>query len=623
MKSRFSMLLISITLFFTTGIRSGLAAQDNRDHHPKHHHYKLIDIGTFGGPSSYFNDLALSDAFGFTCCFYGFAPVLNKQGILAGWADTSTPDPYSPFCFDPDCFVAHAFLWQQGVKTDLGVLPGGASSAALWINSDGSTIGYSQNGEIDPLLPGTPQARAVLWEQGNITDLGTFGGNQSFASAINNRGQVAGTAQNTTPDPFSFFYLLFRNSSNGTQTRAFLWDKDGGKQDLGTLGGPDATPSLVNDHGQVAGFSYTNSIPNPTTGVPTFHPFLWTKPGPMQDLGSLGGTALGSVNGINERGQVVGGTTTAGDVYVNPFLWDGTKMINLIAPPFVGNANGEASWINEAGEVVGGAAIPGPCQGGIAAHAFLWRNGAIRDLGTIAGNPISSAAFINSKTEIVGVSWPCDFSSSNAFLWEKGSMVDLNTLIPPNSPFQLFSASFIDDHGVIGAFGALTNGDMHALLLIPCDEKYGGSKGCEEDAAGAAATARVSPAPVTQHPTALPASRMPVGMLNRLRFQKSQRNPGSGTGPATDQKQEPSADTVTDDLVDQTIASPCGWRRHCGYCEVDMYGKLDGLCVSHNFISCYIQPSTQCPKGRNARSSLTTCGGFGTDRIALRYPCSF
>jgi len=152
-------------------------------------------------------------------------------------------------------------------------------------------------------------------------------------------------------------------------------------QDLGTLGGPDATPSLVNEHGMVAGFSYTNSTPNPSTGLPTFHPFLWSREKGMQDLGSLGGTALGSVNGLNESGQVVGGVTLVGDLIVNPFVWDGTKMINPVAPPFV--AGGEANWINEAGDVVGTADVPAPCPGGIALHAFLWRSGVILDLGSL------------------------------------------------------------------------------------------------------------------------------------------------------------------------------------------------------------------------------------------------
>src|SRR5260370_32925729 len=64
-------------------------------HHHKYHHYKLVDIGTFGGPASYFQN--------------GFDGLLNSQGIAVGWADTSTSDPNPAFCFNPDCFVSHAF----------------------------------------------------------------------------------------------------------------------------------------------------------------------------------------------------------------------------------------------------------------------------------------------------------------------------------------------------------------------------------------------------------------------------------------------------------------------------------------------------------------------------------
>jgi hypothetical protein len=232
-----------------------LGQQQNNEHH----HYKLIDIGTFGGPSSYFDDLSLSDRFGFSPFIFEIAPVLNKEGILAGWADISLPDPNPTFCFSPDCFVSHAFRWQNGTKADLGALPGGASSAALWINSKGLIAGMSQNGVIDPLT-GFPELRSVVWDNDEITDLGTFGGNASYASAVNDRGQVVGTALNAIPDQFSFYDLFFfpPGSSNGTQTRAFLWDKLHGMQDLGTLGGPDATANLVNNHGQVAGFSYTS-----------------------------------------------------------------------------------------------------------------------------------------------------------------------------------------------------------------------------------------------------------------------------------------------------------------------------------------------------------------------------
>jgi probable HAF family extracellular repeat protein len=389
----------------------------------------------------------------------------------------------------PDCFVTHAFQFRNGIKTDLGMLPGGASSAAFWINAKGWITGNSENGETDPLIAGLPEVRAVLWKGGKIQDLGTLGGSSSFSQALNDRGQITGLALNGIPDPFSFYYqflycLPFQICSpNATETRAFVWDEEDGIQDIGTLGGPDAFPSLINQRGLVAGFSYTNSIPDPNTGLPTYHPFLWEKGKGMKDLGSFGGAATASVNGLNERGEVVGGLDLPGDQNLHPFLWNGEKLIDLTAPPFAESGHGEAAWINEAGEVVGGADIPVPCSGSprLVPRAFLWKNGVMRDLGTLAGTPASAANFINSKTQIVGFSFACDFSASTAFLWEEGSIVDLNTLVSPNSPFYLYWAGFIDDRGEIGAFAALPNGDSHAVLLVPCNENEASTEGCEGD----------------------------------------------------------------------------------------------------------------------------------------------
>ena len=58
--------------------------------------------------------------------------------------------------------------------------------------------------------------------------------------------------------------------------------------DIGTLGGNDAFAITVNERGQIGGHSYTNTIPNPETGIPTVDPFFRDN-GHMIDVGGLGG----------------------------------------------------------------------------------------------------------------------------------------------------------------------------------------------------------------------------------------------------------------------------------------------------------------------------------------------
>ena len=57
------------------------------------------------------------------------------------------------------------------------------------------------------------------------------------------------------------------------------------------------------------------------------------------------------------------------------------------------------NWINEADEVVGRATFPD----GIA-HAFRWKNGVLKDLGTLPGDKCSNAWGSNSQGQIVGSS---------------------------------------------------------------------------------------------------------------------------------------------------------------------------------------------------------------------------
>jgi len=471
-----SMPLVLLALNSTLLLIPGqLAGQQSIPHKPRHRTYKLIDVGTFGGLNG---GIPVEGTGG---------PYINSRGVVIGQANTTTPIPpeYLGFVCFPGPTANHAFEWQRGTLVDLGALSPSENncSTALGINDRGEVAGTSTNGKIDPIL-NTPEGRAVLWKNGTITDLGTFGGTYSAASSIGDRGEVAGFALNSTPDPYSIFAAIFLGSPNSTQTRAFLW-QNGKKRDLGTLGGPDAmifSSGFINKSGEVAGVSYTNSTPGPT-GFPPLNPFLWDGQ-KMLDLGSLGGT-LGFGFALNSHAQVVGTSDTEGELASHPFFWDGGVMTDIGT---FGGSFGEADSLNDAGEVVGGSFFADD----EIQHAFLWKDGTTTDLGVIPGDKCSHAYSINAKRQIVGLSGQCG-SGLRAFLWEHGEMVDLNDLVRPKSGVTLAEAWLITDNGEIEIDGlpvGCENGDVcgHPYLLVPngvCDDECEGNLAARRNSASA------------------------------------------------------------------------------------------------------------------------------------------
>lgn len=484
MKSRLSNCFTVVALLAALAIPSGLAAQG----HNQPRRYKLVDLGTLGGPNSIVNEV-----------FYEIdggtagARVISDQGIVAGQADTSTADP---LCFFDDCFYPHTFRWLNGTLADLGALPGANWSSPNWISGNGLIAGISENGQNDPLTA-LPEGHGILWRNGAITDVGTLpGGYESFAWGVNNHGQVVGFSTNGTPDPYSYYYGQILGFSGGTQSRAFLWDEQKGIQDLGTLGGPDAWAALVNEKGQITGISLTSFTPNPDNGatcapnVPPQDPFVWERSTGMIDVGSFGGTC-GAPQAMNDRGQVVGGSYLAGNAVVHAFLWDKSGHPRLKDLGTLGGDNSVALWIDDAGDVIGYADIPNPpgCSGvGCVHHAFVWKGGVMTDLGSIGTDPCSRAISINSRGQIVGFTASvCGAFPTHGVLWENGGpAIDLNTLV--NTDMALLFPLYINDRGEIAGSGVLPNGDQHAFLLIPCDS----TSSCEAVEAPAAQSAAQS-----------------------------------------------------------------------------------------------------------------------------------
>jgi|SRR5215831_6324593 len=410
--------------------------------------YKVVFIGTFGGPNSHFS-------------IFG-AHILNNDGSFVGWADDSLPDPfgliYGPdACWDGDCFVARGFLWKNEEMADLGALASGFSSDVSWMSASGLISGEAQTGEVDPSVGWT--MHGILWAHGQMIDLGTLdGGAISLTTSVNNSAEVAGFALNTVPDPYSMFGV--------NQTRAYRW-KNGVMRDLGTLGGPDAMALRINERGQIAGNSYVNWDLSDFCVLRTGG-FLWAH-GKMTDVGGFGGTCT-TVSDMNNRGQIVGGSLLAGDQAQHGFLWQNGKMTDLGT---LGGNFASAVAISEAGDVVGLQTLPGNDS---IFHAALWERGKIFDIGALQTGGCSLATSVNSHLQVVGInSSDCDFNddpSLRAIISEGGGpAIDLNTLIPADSGVELRNASIINERGEIVAVGVYPDGNHGPVLLIPCERE--------------------------------------------------------------------------------------------------------------------------------------------------------
>jgi probable HAF family extracellular repeat protein len=421
--------------------------------------YTLIVLPTLGGPNNYWENPG---------------PVFNNRGMVALFgSDINAPDPNPNACFNPDCYRDHAAIWQDGTLIDLGAFPGPTSSGLGGISPNGLfATGISTDGSVSPDTG--PIFRGALFTHGRVVDLGTLGGLYSGGMDVNDRGQVVGFAENTTPDPHAGDIGGAYNQGAPpvpNEIRAFLW-QNGHLQDLGTLGGNDAEAWMINENGQVTGASFTSTATNATTGLPTQHPFLWDR-GKMLDLGTLGGT-WGLPADLNDAGQVVGSMNLAGDKAHHAFLWKQGKLTDLGT---LGGATSDAEWENAAGDVVGRADVrstgPACSVGGPLGsnkcphHAVMWKNGKIIDLGTPAGQTCATATSINAADQVVGSTGSCGHGG-NGFLWENRKMYLGSDLIPPQpSGLKVEDTFYINDRGEIYGVGALPNGDERAIMLEP------------------------------------------------------------------------------------------------------------------------------------------------------------
>jgi len=301
--------------------------------------------------------------------------------------------------------------------TNLGTL-GGNQSYAYGINNSGQVVGNS--------LDSSGNTHAFLYSSGTMTDLGTLGGSLSWAYAINDSGQVVGDSLNSSGNDHAFLY------SSGTMT------------DLGTFGGITSYARGINNSGQVVGGSYNSSG--------NYHAFLYSST--MIDLGTLGGS-LSIANGINNSGQVVGDSLDSSGNF-HAFLYSSGTMTDLGT---LGGSYSYARGINNSGQVVGDS-----LDSNGNTHAFFYSSGTMTDLGTLGGS-YSYAYGINNSGQVVGYSLDSS-GNGHAFLYSNGTIADINNLIPANSGWTLAKALDINGSGQIVGYGTI-GGQSLAFLLTP------------------------------------------------------------------------------------------------------------------------------------------------------------
>ncbi len=246
---------------------------------------------------------------------YAQARSINSRGAIVGTYTTLSGD--------------HAFMW-DGTFAALG--PG----SALDINDSDVVVGSSGG-------------QAVAWNGGSVSELGP-----GKASGINTMGDIVG-------DDTHHAFLI----------------RNGVRQDLGTLAGPNSAAFGINDTAQVVGVSSFGSSS-------AFHATLWASSA-KRDSGTFGGSSS-MAGSINNLGIVVGWAESMdwlGRQESRAFSWDGSLHdLGL----------GYAFGINNTGAIVG--------QSGDL-KAFLYSNGVMQVLPDLGGT--AAALGINDSGVIVGL----------------------------------------------------------------------------------------------------------------------------------------------------------------------------------------------------------------------------
>jgi probable HAF family extracellular repeat protein len=332
---------------------------DNQSRHAtlwrKRQHHALLDLGTLGGPNSSVT-----------------WNVKNTEGIIVGISQTADPEPLgeawssAAFYGPPNNvgFINLGFVWEQGQMRGLPNFPGGNNGFATGANNVGQAVGWAENGVHDPtcVSPQVLQFRPAMWTLGppdQIQDLPLIPGDTSgAATAINDNGQIVGISG-----------ICDQAVGRHTAKHAVLWE-NGQVIDLGNLGAQWwNTPTAINEDGDVVGFA---GDPAFVEGE-ILHAFIWTREHGIRELKPLQRRTPEHVDseayGINEDGKVVGVSCDADGIDCRAVIWNHSAVptdLNELKGNYPAHLE-TAKDINDKGEITG-RAITDPNTGARVAY---------------------------------------------------------------------------------------------------------------------------------------------------------------------------------------------------------------------------------------------------------------